>query len=66
MGTTYMNEMIKVKMHTGWHEVSYEQALSYARHLYDGILTMSREQRIEYINSNKVDGVKFTIEELAQ
>ena len=43
---------IKVKpFYSGWRLVTKDQAIQFAKHLYNGITTMSENERIQYINS---------------
>ena len=57
--------MIKVRgTFSGWHTVSYNKALEFARFLYKGITTMNDDKRLTYINTKKVKGVVFTKQEL--
>ncbi|MDO4920958.1 MAG: hypothetical protein Q4E64_03905 [Phascolarctobacterium sp.] len=56
--------MIRVKpLISGWHTVTKEQALRFARHLYSGIVNVSEEAKLDFINQ-RVTGIKFTHEDL--
>lgn len=56
--------MIKVKtFFSGWKEISEEQALKWARHIYNGMTTRTSAGKVEYINA-RFDGIQFSEEEL--
>ena len=56
--------MIKVKtFFSGWKEISEEQALKWARHIYNGMITRTSAGKVEYINA-RFDGIQFSEEEL--
>lgn len=56
--------MIKVKtFFSGWKEITKEQALRWARHIYSGMTTRTSAGKVEYINS-RLNGVQFTEQEL--
>jgi hypothetical protein len=57
--------MIKIKPLVGdWKESNEEEALKYARQSYNSITTMSGQKLVDYINENKVQGIKFSEDEL--
>lgn len=57
--------VIQIKTYfNGWHEVSKETALKFARGLYEGIMTMNNKEKVTYINCNKLRGIAFTEEQL--
>ena len=57
--------MVQIKPLIGdWKDSTEEEALNYARQAYKGITTMSGKELVDYINEHKVQGVKFTEEEL--
>lgn len=56
--------MIKVKtFFSGWKEISEEQALKWARHIYNGMTTRTSAGKVDYINA-RLDGIQFSEEEL--
>lgn len=56
--------MIKVKtFFSGWKEITKEQALKWAQHIYNGMTTRTSAGKVEYINS-RLNGVQFTEQEL--
>lgn len=56
--------MIKVKtFFSGWKEITKEQALKWARHIYNGMTTRTSAGKVEYINS-RLDGTQFSQEQL--
>jgi hypothetical protein len=57
--------MAKIKPLIGdWKDVSEDEALNYARNAYRTITTMSGQELVDYINKEKVQGIKFTEDEL--
>lgn len=58
--------MIKVKtFFSGWKEISKEQALKWAQHIYSGMTTRTSAGKVEYINS-RLQGIQFTENEIKQ
>lgn len=58
--------MIKVKtFFSGWKEITKEQALRWARHIYSGMTTRTSAGKVEYINS-RLQGIQFTENEIKQ
>lgn len=58
--------MIKVKTFlSGWKEISKEQALKWAQHIYNGMTTRTSAGKVEYINS-RLQGIQFTENEIKQ
>lgn len=56
--------MVKVKtFFSGWKEISEEQALKWARHIYNGMTTRTSAGKVDYINA-RLDGIQFTEQEL--
>lgn len=57
-------EMVKVKtFFSGWKEISKEQALRWAQHIYNGMLTRTGTDKVDYINA-RLDGIQFIEQEL--
>ena len=57
--------MIQIKPIFGdWKTVSKKEALDFAIWLYKNITTMIDDEKVEYINKNKIKGIQFTKEEL--
>lgn len=53
--------MIKYKSLFGWREVTKEQALNLANHIYWGAVALGEEnEKIDYINS-RFEGVEFKV-----
>ena len=48
----------------GWKEVTEEQALEYAKTLYKNITTKVDDEKVIYINTNRIRGITFTKEQL--
>lgn len=56
--------MIQVKAFiTGWHTVSEEQALRFARIIVNGSWA-SRERALDYLNAHMLKGIKFNMEDV--
>lgn len=56
--------MVKVKtFFSGWKEISEEQALKWARHIYNGMITRTSAGKVDYINA-RLGGIQFSEEEL--
>jgi hypothetical protein len=56
--------MIQIKsIITGWHNSNAEEALLYAKHLFKAITTMEGQKLVDYINNNRLKGIKFTLED---
>lgn len=52
-------EKIEIKsFFTDWHEVSREQAKEYIKFLLENITTMRGEKLIQYIEGNKIRGIR--------
>ena len=54
---------IEIRAYYGWHEVSKEKALKFARRFYQGIM-VAQNKNAEYINKHHLRGISFTDEEL--
>lgn len=59
--------MIYVKfLFTGWKEVSKEQALNFAKHIYKSSSALHSKDKIKYINDNYIKGIEFTENDLKE
>ncbi len=59
------NKKIEVKtLFNGWKKVSYEQAENCVEHWLKSITTMKIEEKINYINENKIKGI--TVQEILE
>jgi hypothetical protein len=57
--------MIQIKpIFSDWKEVTKKEALDFARYSYKNITTMQDDEKVEYINKNKLRGIAFTLEQL--
>ena len=57
--------MIQIKaIFSDWKEVTKKEALDFARYSFKNITTMQDDEKVEYINKNKLRGIAFTLEQL--
>lgn len=57
--------MIEIKsLFTDWHEVDEKTAKQYIRALIKGITIMTKDQKIKYIEANRLRGI--TVKELLE
>lgn len=54
-----MADILLKSFYHNWRPVTEEQALRYAKHLYNGITTMDGDERIKYINT-RIQGYTVT------
>ncbi len=59
-----MNKIQVKAIFSGWVEVTREEAIEFARQLYSSITTMEGQKLIDYINTEKLKGVKVTRKDL--
>lgn len=49
----------------GWKEITEEEARSYAKHIFNGAIALSTDEKLECINRH-LKGIQFTKEDLLE